>query len=248
MSNKVLTVLVFISLGLGLFSTWKHFSKDAAEIAQLTMKGMKDLQAKAEEEEQKKQQELLKHKAAELNADTTSPFSGNPKSDIAVVYFFDYRCGYCRKGDPILDELVKTDPNLKIIYKEYPIFQDAIVASAALAGHQQGRYVEMHQALMAHSEKFTKDAVLKIAKALKFDMEKFVKDMEGDLVKAELVRNHKLADELGIKGTPMFIIGGSLTLPGSVSIDEFRSAIQKVREELANGEHKAPPHSEAEKD
>ena len=111
----------------------------------LAMDGMKVIQEKAEAAEQEKQKEVLKQKAEALNSDTTSPFAGNAKADVAVVYFFDYRCGYRRRGDPILDELIKTDPSLKIIYKEHPIFQDSLLASVALAAHQQGRYVDMHR-------------------------------------------------------------------------------------------------------
>lgn len=231
MSNRVLSFLVVTSLGLGLFSTWKHLVKDAEEIAELTIQGMELRQKKAEAEETAKQQAALKQKAAELNADTTSPSLGNTKSDVSIVYFFDYRCGYCRRGSPVLDELVKTDPNLRVIYKEFPIFQDTIVAAAALAAHEQNRYVDMHRALMAHDGKFTKETVLKIAKDLKLDMKKLEADMTGKIVKDALIQNRKLANELGIKGTPMFIVGGTLTLPGAVSVDEFRSAIDKIRKD-----------------
>ena len=75
-------------------------------------------------------------------------------------------------------------------------------------------------------------------------MARLEKDMKGEAVQGALLENHRLAEELGIRGTPMFIIGGTLTLPGAVSIDEFRTAIHSVREERSGGEHKAPPHSE----
>jgi protein-disulfide isomerase len=245
MSNKVLTILVLISLGLGGFATWKHLYKDAEEIAELTMKGMKKIQAKKEQEEEAKQLEIIKAKAAEINADKESPYTGNPEGDITIVYFFDYRCGYSRKSDPVVDALVESDPKLKVIYKEYPIFQDSMIASAALAAHKQGRYLDLHRALMGHQGTFSEEIVLEIAKDLKFDMDMLEKDMKDTPVKAMLEKNRKMAEALGVQAVPMFIVGGSMVLPGAVGIDEFQSAIQKVREELAGATtQKEEPHDE----
>jgi protein-disulfide isomerase len=235
MSNKVLTILVLISLGLGGFATWKHLYKDAEEIAHLTMEGMQKIQAKKEQEEQSKQLEKIRAKAAEINADKDSPFAGNPEGDLTIVYFFDYRCGYSRKSDPVVDELVASDPKLRVIYKEYPIFQDSTIATAALAAHKQGRYLDMHRALMAHQRNLSEEVVAGVAKDLNLDMDAFEKDKKDPSIKAMLEKNHKLAESLGVNAVPMFIVGGSMVLPGAVGIDEFQAAVQKVREELAGG-------------
>jgi len=247
MSNKTLAVLVFISLGLGGYATWKHLYKDAEEIAKLTVEGMQKIQAREAQEEKANQLSSIRERAAELNSDKESPFAGNIDGDLTIVYFFDYRCGYCRKADPVLDELLNSDSKLKVIYKEYPIFQDSMISSAALAAHKQGRYMEMHRALMAHHGAFSKEVVLGIAKDLKLDIELLEKDMKDVSVKEMIEKNHKMAESLGIHGTPMFIIGGSMILPGSVSVDEFRSAIEKVRGELAAGGtsmQEEPPHDQ----
>jgi len=250
MSNRVLTILVLISLGLGGFATWKHLDKDAEEIAKLTMQGMQKMQAKKEQEEQSKQLENIKAKTAEINADKESPCAGNPEGDLTIVYFFDYRCGYSRKSDPVVDALVESDPKLKVIYKEYPIFQDSTIATAALAAHKQGRYWDMHRALMAHQRNLSEEVVAGLAKDLNLDMDAFEKDKKDPSIKAMLDKNHALAESLGIHAVPMFIVGGSMVLPGAVGIDEFQSAIQKVREELAGGttQKEEPPHNESSKD
>jgi protein-disulfide isomerase len=249
MSNKVLTILVFISLALGGFATWKHLYKDAEEMAKLTVDGMQKIQAREAQEEKAKQLELIKARADEINADKESPFAGNPDADLTIVYFFDYRCGYCRKGDHVVDALVEADPKLKVIYKEYPIFQDAMIASAALAAHKQGQYVPMHRALMAHNGSYGKETLFNIAKELKLDMDAFEKDMKDPSIKAMIEKNHQMAESLGIQATPMFIVGASMVLPGSVGIDEFEAAVRKVREELAgeSKKHTEIPHETKDK-
>lgn len=246
MQIKVLMFLVILSLGLGGYSTWKHFQKDPEELAKLTLEGMQTLREKDIAEQKKQQADVLKQKTKELSEDKDSPIAGNPEGDLSIIYFFDYACGYCRKADPIVDELVKTDPNLKVIYKEFPIFSDTFVARAALAAHKQGKYIPMHQELMANNREFTKNVVLGIAKTVGLNMSELEKDMKDPSLEAALQRNHHIAESVGVEGIPVFIIGESTLLPGVVGIDEFRLAIQKEREKLAGAaHHKEPQHSEA---
>lgn len=246
MCNKALFVLVLISLGLGGYATWKVTFPNSEEMAQLTIRGMKDLQAKSAAKEREKQAAAIKERAKELHADKTSPQGGNPDGDLTVTYFFDYRCGYCRKVDPTLDALIEADPNLKIVYKQHPMFQDAMLASAALAAHKQGKYLEMHRALMAHKGEFSKDVVMKIVKEAGLNEEQFNKDIVSEEVRNTLQEHHQLGKELGVQATPMFIVGGSTTLPGAVDLDEFQSVIQKAREEAAGGTSQEDAQSSSE--
>ena len=248
MSHRVLSVLVLISLSMSGYSVWKHLHKDPEETAKLVMQGMQKLHVKAEEEKQQQQLERIKEKAEELNKDQSSPITGNPEGDVTMTYFFDYRCGYCRRGDPTIQELLKEEPNLKVVYKEYPIFKNIIPASAALAAHKQGRYIDMHRALMAHEGDFTEDAVLKIASGLKLHMKQLKEDMASQEVKDIIKRNHALAKVLDISGTPVYVVGATTIIPGTVGVDEFREAIKAVREEQGTDKKESAPNAPSSSD
>jgi protein-disulfide isomerase len=245
MQIKVLMFLVVLSLGLGGFATWKHFEKGPEELAKTVMQGIESLRTKEVAEQKKRQSNLLKEKAKELSSEKDVPMAGNPEGDVSIVYFFDYACGYCRKADPIIDELVKTDPGLKVIYKEFPIFSDTFIARAALIAHKQGKYLAMHKELMANEREFTKNTVFAIAKKVGLNMSEFEKDMNDKSFDMAIHQNHQMGEAVGVEGTPVFVVGESTLLPGVISVDEFRLVIQKEREKLAGAaQQKEPPHSD----
>ena len=249
MQHRILTILVLISLGLSGYALLKHYRKNPEEIARLALEGMQRIQSREAKEEREKQTEAIKEKMADVHNVKDVPFAGNPEGDIVIVYFFDYRCGYCRRADSIVDELVKNDPKLKVIYKEFPIFDSSLGAEAALAAYKQGKYIPMHQAIMAHKEPLTKESVRAIAKKVGLCMGAFEKEMTEAWIKNAIQENLTLAETLGISGVPTFIVGTETVLPGVVSVDEFHLAIQKEREKLAGStpDQKGLPQSDSEK-
>ena len=98
---------------------------------------------------------LASNRNALLN-DPESPVGGNPKGDVTVVEFFDYRCGVCKRIHPIVDQLVKSDPNIKRVYKEWPILgPNSVLASrAAIASRKQGKYLSFHKVMMEANSAF----------------------------------------------------------------------------------------------
>lgn len=183
-------------------------------------------QQKQQEEQQKLfQKNVVKYKDFLTSKDT--PVGGNPKGNKIVVEFFDYNCGYCKKAVEEVVNVVKDDPDVKVYFKEMPILatssQDA--ARWALAADKQGKYYEFHVALMKSSLPRDVTTYKKIAEDLKLDVAKLEKDAEGDSeIRDAIEKNLEVARNLGIHGTPAFIINGT-SYPGYISLDIMKKAI-----------------------
>jgi len=166
----------------------------------------------------------------ELLHDPNSAVAGNPKGDVTLVEFFDYRCPYCKAIEPSLEALIKEDGNLRVVYKEFPILgPTSVVASrVAIAARQQGKYTEFHDRMMALKGSIDNDAVMKVAEASGLDLTKLKHDMMAPDVGKIIQRNYALADALGIDATPALVIGDQLTM-GAVDIDDLRQLIADAR-------------------
>jgi protein-disulfide isomerase len=185
-------------------------------------------QADAEAAEQSRRTIITKQE--ELIEAPDDLVQGNPKGDVTVVEFFDYRCPYCKQVEPSLDALLKEDGKLRIVYKEFPILGEAstYATRVALAAKQQGKYAEFHRAMMATKGEIGDDAVLAVAAALGLDMTKLKADMAAPEIDKLIDRNYTLADALDIQGTPALIIGDTL-IPGATDLDALRKDIAAVR-------------------
>ncbi len=156
--------------------------------------------------------------------------AGNPKGKVTMVEFFDYNCGWCKKGFPEVLSLLNSDKDLRFVLKEFPIFGEdsEYAARAALASERQGKYWALHIAMFSHEGKITKASVDEIAAALGLDMKKLKKDMNDPAIAQTLADNRDLAQSLAINGTPAFIIDDKL-VPGYLPKDELAAAIDDVR-------------------
>ncbi len=167
-----------------------------------------------------------------------SPVIGNPKGDITLIEFYDYQCGHCKQMSPTVDQLIKDNPNLKVIFKEFPIFGGAsdIAAKAALAVYLMNpdKYLAFHHALMAAKTPLSEDAIYKIATDQGIDLDKLKTQMKSDAVKSELEKTVKLAQQLGIMGTPYLIVGKSTganiaAIPGAAPAQAIQQKIDALK-------------------
>ncbi|MFM7066354.1 MAG: DsbA family protein, partial [Gammaproteobacteria bacterium] len=166
----------------------------------------------------------------DIFGDNGGMVAGNPKGDVTVVEFFDYRCGYCRLAQPSMVKLLKEDPNVRVVFKEYPVLGPvSLTASrAAIASARQGKYVDYHMALMALEEPLTEEVLYRVAGQVGIDVARLKQDMKDEAVDQVIADNHDLADRLGIEGTPNFIIGTQL-LQGMVPYETLTQSVEKVR-------------------
>ena len=172
---------------------------------------------------------LVEHKR-ELLEDPETPVGGNPKGDVSLIEFFDYRCPYCKQVVPALEALLAKDKQLRFVYKEFPVLgADSVhAARAALASRKQGKYEPMHRALMAVKGQLDEAAVMKIASSVGLDVERLKNDMAAPEIDKALKANIKLAEALDIRGTPGFVIGGEI-VPGAVSLETLKQLIDAAR-------------------
>ncbi|MBA2590253.1 MAG: DsbA family protein [Alphaproteobacteria bacterium] len=152
-----------------------------------------------------------------------SGFLGNPNGDVTIVQFFDYDCGFTKRAEPRVEALLKADPGVKLITREFtiePAESSPIAGRAALASIAQGKYAEYHQALlMAPEHPLPTPRVFEIAKSVGLDVERLKKDMEAPAIYAQIIANFNLARALRIFQTPTFIIGGHIVTEPSAQID-----------------------------
>jgi protein-disulfide isomerase len=166
----------------------------------------------------------------ELLADPKSPVLGNARGDVTVVEFFDYRCPYCRQAEPLLQKLINDDPNVRIVQKQLPILgpTSVIAARAALAADKQNKHLSIHNALMSQKASLDEADILHIAEGLGLDVLRLKTDMASPAVNAEITANIRVAKQLGLTGTPAFIVGSEL-IPGATDLATLKSLIIDTR-------------------
>ncbi len=188
------------------------------------------LEQRRREAEKQRDRELVKAHGEALLRDPGSPVGGNPRGDVTVVEFFDYRCGYCRGVAPDVKKLLQEDPNVRIVYKEFPILSpDSLLAArAALAAQAQGKYGAFHEALMTANGPLALPAILQIARRIGLDAARLKADMEGPEILAAIKQNRNLAEALGITGTPAFVIGPEL-VSGAIDLHAMKALVSQAR-------------------
>lgn len=155
-------------------------------------------------------------------------FVANPNGRVTVVEFFDYRCGYCKLAAPEVVKLIKGNPDVRFVFKQFPIFGEVsdTAAKVALTREAKAKGVELYQALM--SEKALDDAALDRHLAeVGIDAATVRKEAEHPLIEKQIGDAHALAEALKIDGTPAFIVGDTM-IPGA-DIAALRAAIAKAR-------------------
>lgn len=198
------------------------------------------LQAKQQKNMQEQAQSAIKDNADAL-FHGKSTIVGNPKGNVTVVEFFDYQCIHCKKMAPIMSDLAKKDSDVRIIYKEFPIFgkSSELASKAALAAGMQGKYLQMHEALIKMDKRLDDKIIMDTAKSLGLDMKKFKTDMDSKEVTQTLEANRALAEKLHLMGTPAFIVastpGGQFKegsepsfVPGAATEESLQELIKKA--------------------
>jgi protein-disulfide isomerase len=158
------------------------------------------------------------------------PVAGDPQGDVTIVEFFDTRCPYCRRMEPVMDKFLTGDHRVRLVYKDLPILGPASVLGtrALLAAQQQGAYGKMREAVMKLPPDTTIAQIETSARALGLDWPRMARDMDDPAVQARIDANLKLAHGLGIQGTPALVIGNDL-VPGAVDLPQLQKAVAEAR-------------------
>jgi protein-disulfide isomerase len=159
---------------------------------------------------------------------------GNPKGDVTMVEFFDYNCGFCKRAMADMMEMLKDDPKLKVVLKEFPVLGPGSVEAAkvAVAVRMQDKtgkkYLEFHQKLLGGRGQADKARAITVAKEVGMDMTRLDKDMASEEIKASIDESLKLAETLGLNGTPSYVVGGDIVI-GAVGLDALRIKVAMAR-------------------
>lgn len=165
--------------------------------------------------------------------------AGNPNGKITVVEFFDYNCGYCRAIYPQVEQLLKKNKDIRLVFRDYPILSENSIppAQAALAAQLQNKYLSMQKALMTATKPLDEKEVLSLAKGLGLNTQKLAQDLSNPIVLRQIDANFALGQALGIKGTPTFIIAKTpplVTAHPIVVAGPDINELQKLISQVAN--------------
>lgn len=200
---------------------------------EILVEAMNALEARQQAEAGKAAKAAIAANRKALVDDGVSYVAGNPKGDVTIVEFFDYRCGYCKQVQPSLLTLLKEDSKVRLVLKELPVLgPESVMASraavAALEQDKGSKYLGFHNAMMAFRGQLGETEVMRMAGEAGLDLKKLKADMASAKVEQVLRANLALADTLGIQGTPGFVVGDEL-IPGAVSLDALRQIVKQTR-------------------
>lgn len=204
------------------------YLKENPGIVYESLVAYQELEKKREKE---KAQALIKQKQDDLHDTDITPAAGNPEGDITVVEFFDYNCGYCKRAFKQLADLIKEEPNVRVMFKEFPILgassKTASEAAKAAFLLDKEKYFDVH-ALLMEKRLRKKEDILDELEKLGYDRDELDKKMQSDEVAEILRKNSVLARQIGISGTPAFIIGERF-VPGAVDLNTMKAIIKEER-------------------
>ncbi len=190
------------------------------------------LESKMEQAQAEKLKLALAAHADALYRDPDAPVAGDPKGDVTIVEFFDYNCGYCKRGFQDLARFMKDDPKVRVVFRELPILSKGSeeASRVALAARMQGKYWEFHAAMLAHKGQADLASAFKVAEKAGLDMAKLKADLAAPGIDAQIKKVRDLAQTLGINGTPHFLVGDR-SIPGAPQdlFEQLKADVAAIR-------------------
>lgn len=187
-------------------------------------------QQRAERAEQERSAETLKSKSKEIFENNLDMVLGNPKGDVTIVEFFDFRCGYCKRAHSVVKALLNEDKNVRVVLKQLPILgpESLRATQAGMAAAKQNKYAEFHNKLF-EMDQVNSQSIADVVLSLGLDKKQFDSDVADEKVWAPSVNSSNiLASDLGVNGTPAFIVGSSL-IPGAIDIVALKNLVATTR-------------------
>lgn len=252
--NHAVAVAVSLSFsGAALAETGTTFSpaqqQEIGKIAEQWLTAHPEILVKMSQElqqrQQKAQQAQLNDSVQKLSAQLQQvkgiPHAGPEEASVIVTEFYDYQCVFCHRDAPIVEKLMQSNPKVKFVFRDWPIFagQYPLSNTAALTGigvFREGganAYLKYHNGIFATGHDEGKLTEQDIADAAAKAMGKPLKLEDLKSYTATIDKNDILAKAIGANGTPLFIImpakQGSIdkitVFPRAASLDELQAAI-----------------------
>ena len=193
-----------------------------------------ELERRQQEAQKTAQKSALQTERATLLQSPRGNVVGNVSGDVTLVEFFDYNCGYCKRALADLRTLMKSDPKLRVVLKDFPVLgPESVEASrVGLAVKQQisgDKLFDYHIKVMETRGRVNAERATAVAKEMGLDMARLQKDLDHPEVRAALQENMELGDKLGLTGTPAFVIGEEI-ISGAVGLDPLRKIVASTRQ------------------
>ena len=192
------------------------------------------IEAREEAQTAQNDAEIITQNREKLFNDPHSWQGGNLNGDVTIVEFMDYRCGYCREAHPVIQALLASDSDIRLIIKEFPILSDEsrILAKITLASLKIGgaeAYEKIHNFLIDHTGDIDENDLEFFADVSSSELSDLVEIADSELVDQIIVDNHQLAETLGINGTPAFVIGDQI-VRGYASLEVMQQLVAEARD------------------
>jgi len=192
-----------------------------------------ELDRRQKEGERLARDKVTKDPNGPLYASANQMVLGNPKGDVTLVEFFDYNCGYCKRALSDNMRLLEQDKGLRLVLKEFPVLgqgsvEASQVATAIRPQLKPEQELAFHTKLLTSRGPVDKARALEVVKEIGLDPAKVAKDMTQPAVATNIQESLALADQLGLTGTPSFVLGGEVIV-GAVGYDELKEKISSVR-------------------
>ena len=181
-----------------------YLAKDHSEVL---VEASQNLQHSQQEKMQQKAQSAIDEHGADLIKGSLT-IAGNPKGTVTMVEFFDYQCSYCSKMKPVVNELIRKNPNLRVVFKEFPIFGKVseMAARVAVVAAMHGKYMAFQNDLFKNEQHLNEKIIFEVAEKIGLNASSLKTEMESKQVTELLDDSRKLAEKIHLMGTPAFII------------------------------------------
>ena len=198
----------------------KEFIQNNPEVVRDTLMSLA-----AREETERKQAGMSR-----VRNDRGDPVMGNPDGAITLYEFSDYNCGYCKRVFEPIQQMLRDNPDVRLVIKEFPILSQSslIAAQAAIAAEMQGKFADYHIGMMTYRGQITNDVVMRVAEQAGLDNTQLQKDMESPETATIIQRTREAAATLALNGTPALVIGDTV-VPGAIGLDELVGLIADER-------------------
>ena len=200
---------------------------------EVLQEAMSELERRQKTQEEAKRQQVVDTKSADLFNAPNDVILGNPKGKVTLVEFFDYNCGYCKRSLDDIAKLMKTEPEMRLVLKDFPVLGPGSVEAAYIAGAARNQFKgdqfwQFHQKLLAGQHgPVGKAQALQVAKDMGANMDQLSKDATSPEVKSTIQGTMGLADALNLTGTPSFVVGRDVVV-GAVGYDELKDRVDSV--------------------
>ena len=194
---------------------------------------MAELERRQKAQEEVKRSQVVDDNAGPLFNAPSDAVLGNPKGHVTLVEFFDYNCGYCKRSLDDIAKLMKAEPDMKLVLKDFPVLgpgsvEAAYVAAAARNQFKGEQFWQFHQKLLGGQHgPVGRAQALSVAKDMGANMDQLQRDAASPEVKASIQNTMQLADALALTGTPSFVVGHDVVV-GAVGFDELKGRVDSV--------------------